>query len=159
MTVDESDIILDYGSTISLFKDKTYLEDFQDANQNLVMETNAGSKLITQTGKVPGYGDVWYDAEAISNLFSVSDMVKKGHRVFLDTDIENTFVVRSRDGKTIKFPVDSRGLYVKEDVFRDGNYSDDSDEDNYPGVKQTTTRLEEDSDDEDVMPSLEERGN
>ena len=59
---------------------------------------------------------MWYDDEAISNLFSVSDMVKKGHSVFLDTDLDNAFVVRSKEGKTIRFPVDSRGLYIKATV-------------------------------------------
>ena len=74
----------------------------------------------------------------------------------MDTDLENPFVVRSKAGKTIKFPVYLRGLYVKETVYKDGKYSDISNDD-YPGLK-TTTHLEEDSDDEDVMPSLEERG-
>ena len=50
-TEEQLDIILDSGSTISLFKDKTYLEDLQDTNQNLVMGTNAGSKLITKPEK------------------------------------------------------------------------------------------------------------
>ena len=72
---------------------------------------------------------------------------------FLDTDLYNAFLVRSKEGKTIRFPVDSRGLYVKETVYEDGNFSDDSDEDDYPGLK-PTTHLEEDSNDDDVMPSL-----
>ena len=66
MTKLQSDILLDSGSTISLFKDKTYLTNVENSKQHLVMETNAGSKMITKTGSVPGYGDVWFDKQVIA---------------------------------------------------------------------------------------------
>ena len=53
--------------------------------------------------------------------------------------------------------MESRGLYVKETVYEDGKFSDDSNEDDYPGLK-PTTHLEEDSDNDDVVTSLIERG-
>ena len=31
---------------------------------------------------------MWYDGDAISNLFSVSDMAKKGHTVILNSDLD-----------------------------------------------------------------------
>ena len=61
-----------------------------------------------------GYGKVWYDDSAISNLFSVSDLVNRGHRVKIDTDIKNKFLVQTNKCIIIRFPVDKRGLYVKE---------------------------------------------
>ena len=91
----QKDIIIDSGSSISLFKDKEYLKKLENAKQRLVMETNAGSKFIKHKGKIPGYGQVWYDDEAISNLFSISDMAKKGHILTIETDLDNAFIVKS----------------------------------------------------------------
>ena len=39
----------------------------------LVMGTNARRKFINEKGLVEGYGEVWFDKQAISNLFSLSD--------------------------------------------------------------------------------------
>ena len=57
---------------------------------------------------------MWYDKQAVSNLFSLSDVVKKGMHVFYDSDIADEFKVTTNEGRTILFPVDRRGLYVKE---------------------------------------------
>ena len=44
--------------------------------------------------------------------------MKKGHTVLLNTDLDNAFIVKSKDGRSIRFPVDERGLYVKENVLK-----------------------------------------
>ena len=74
------------------------MTNLERAAQRLVVETNIGSKVIEQKGTIPGYGQVWYDGDAISNLFSVSDMVKKGHTVILNTDLDNAIIVKTKDG-------------------------------------------------------------
>ena len=75
----EPDILLDSGSTISLFKDKQFLEKVWEAKTNLLMETNAGSKLITMQGEIKGFGKVWYNKDAVSNLLGLDDVVRQGH--------------------------------------------------------------------------------
>ena len=45
---EEPDILLNSGSIISLFKDDGYLEDVKNAKNRLVMETNAGSRMISR---------------------------------------------------------------------------------------------------------------
>ena len=77
----EPDILMDCGSTISLFRDKQFLKGLREAKRNLKMNTNAGSKWISQEGNVPGYGPVYYDGQAISNLFSMSEVINRGYRV------------------------------------------------------------------------------
>jgi hypothetical protein len=58
------------------------------------MATNAGTKITTQEATVPGYGSVWYDEDAIANISSLANMVKKnGFRVVYDSDIENAFIL------------------------------------------------------------------
>ena len=78
------------------------------ADNKLVMETNAGSKIIQEKGSIPGYGDVWYDGDAVSNLFSQSDMVKRGMRIVYDSQKANEFIVWTRDQHKIKFLVNTR---------------------------------------------------
>ena len=132
------------------------------ADNKLVMETNAGSKIIQEKGSIPGYGDVWYDADAVSNLFSLSDMVKRGMRVVYDSQKGNEFIVWTKDQRKIKFPVDERGLYVKEKykelqerLSEEEEEDSDSDDDEPP----TLMRVDlDDSDDEsmddDEAPAL-----
>ena len=82
-------------------------------------------------------------------MFSLSDMVNNGHRIQLDTHLENAFLVTSRDGKTIRFPVDERGLYVKETVYETNGYtSEDSDDEEPPDLVPRYPEDESDSDDE-----------
>ena len=57
----EPDILMDCGSTISLFKDDQFLRGVRAARRNLRMDTNAGSKLVCKEGNVPGYGPVYFD--------------------------------------------------------------------------------------------------
>ena len=71
------------------------------------METNAGKKEINSQGDVPGYGTVYHNSKAMTNLFSLSDMVKKRHRVYLDTNKENRFVTKGPDGRISRFPCDA----------------------------------------------------
>ena len=45
----------------------------------------------------------------------MSSMVKTGHRVFIDTDIENSFLVTNKKtAKITKFLCDKCGLYVRQ---------------------------------------------
>ena len=53
------------------------------------METNAGNKNIDEQGKVINYGTSFYDESALTNIFGMFDMVRKGNRVFIDTYIDN----------------------------------------------------------------------
>ena len=57
------------------------LQEVKRADTKLLMETNAGIKAITEKGNVSGYGPVWYDPTAISNILSLSEMVRRGHHV------------------------------------------------------------------------------
>ena len=103
---EEPEILLDSGSTISLFKDSSYLKETWMTDSRLVMETNAGRKVIDQKGMIPGYGEVWYDNQVVSNLFSLSDVIKKGMRVHFDSNIANEFIVTTQEGRTIRFTED-----------------------------------------------------
>ena len=112
--VKEPEIVLDSGSTISLFKERRMLEEVKHADTKLLMETNAGTKAITEKGNVPGYGQVWYDPTAISNILSLSEMVRRGNHVMYDSNIADEFVVTTNSGKILTFHVNHQGLYTKD---------------------------------------------
>ena len=78
-TEEKEEIILDSGSTISLFRDKKLLKDIRFAKNSLLMLTNAGKKQITKQGDIPGFGRVWFDPSAVANLFSLSDVIRRGN--------------------------------------------------------------------------------
>ena len=116
---EEPDILLDSGSTISLFKDRIFLNRVWSPRAKLLMETNAGSKVMKLKGEIEGFGEVWFDEEAVSNLMALCDLVRRGHRVTYDSDVEDAFVVHVRDAKgrilrQIYFKANNKGLYVKQ---------------------------------------------
>jgi hypothetical protein len=75
----------------------------------LEVSTN-GSKLFTnQKAMVPNYGEVWYNPNAVTNIFSLSKMEKK-HQITYDSTKEKAFTVHLPN-KTVKFTKTSNGLY------------------------------------------------
>ena len=63
-------IIIDNGSTINLFGNPDLVNNIRKSESKLTMSTNAGSKTNNVKAEVPGIGDVWFDKEAIANIFS-----------------------------------------------------------------------------------------
>ena len=110
------DKILDSWSTVSLMKDPEKVEDIKQRKVNVLMSTNAGSKIIDKEATRKGCGKVLYDPDAITNLRSLSEMVKRGYCVQMDTNLDNSFLTTSRDGEEIKFTCNDKGLYVLAEV-------------------------------------------
>mgnify|MGYP002176679840 FL=1 len=105
-------ITLDNGSTLSLFSNPQLVEDIRTTDKTLVLATNAGIKHSNQEATVPGFGKVYYDKDAIANIFGFSDLKKK-HRITYDSDKEDAFIVHM-DDEIIKFECSPEGLYQYE---------------------------------------------
>ena len=103
-------IILDNGSTLSLFSNPELVERIQESKNILEMATNAGTRVSNKEADVPGFGTVWYDERAIANIFGFADLVKK-HRITYDSGKEDAFLVHMVD-KVIKFKWTPEGLYA-----------------------------------------------
>ena len=111
------ELILDSGSSISLVKSKALLVDevVVKCKNPIIMETNSRDKNVDEEGEVIDYGTSFFDESVLTNIFGLSDMVKKGHKVFINNDIGNTFIVTNKkSGRVSKFPCDVHGLYVRE---------------------------------------------
>ena len=140
----EPEIVLDSGSTISLFKESKMLEEVKHAHTQLLMETNAGTKAITEKGIIPGYGPVWYDLTTVSNIFSLSKMVRRGNHVKYDSNIADEFVVTTNAGKVLTFHANEQGLYTK----------DRSDSIPPPCLMRDAQEEEDNNNNDDVPPPL-----
>ncbi len=81
-------IILDTGSTMTLFANPNLVEDIKTTNKTLLLATNAGMKENNKQANVPGFGGVWYDPNAIVNIFGFAEMVDK-HQITSDSDKED----------------------------------------------------------------------
>ena len=66
-------IILDNGSTLSIFGNPDLVNNIRESDVTLQLATNAGTQESNQVAEVPGYGQVWYDSRAIANIFGLSD--------------------------------------------------------------------------------------
>ena len=106
----KNSILLDNGSTLSIFTNPELVENIKNSSQTLAMATNAGVRISNQEATVPEFGKVWYDEEAIANIFGLADLIKKGHRITFDSNIENAFIVHLPD-KIVKFEATPEGLY------------------------------------------------
>jgi hypothetical protein len=105
-------ITLDNGSTLSLFSNPDLVEDIQTSRKTLVLATNAG---VTQSNKevtVLGFGKVYFDKDAIVNIFRLSDL-KKQYWIAYDSKKEDAFLIHM-ENKIIKFKYSPEGLYQYE---------------------------------------------
>jgi ribosomal protein L16 Arg81 hydroxylase len=69
-------ITLDNGSTLSLFLNPKLVQDIRTSNKTLSLATNAVVKESNREANVPGFGKVYYDEDAIANIFGFSDLKK-----------------------------------------------------------------------------------
>ena len=70
---------------------------------------------------VPGYGEVWYDPNAITNIFSLAEMEKK-YCITYNSCKEKAFVVDLPD-KKLKFMQSSNGLFIYKPNYKTNNKS------------------------------------
>ena len=68
-------ITLDNGSTLSLFCNPDLVENIRESKMILKMHTNAGSKLSNQQATALEFGTVWFQEDAITNIFGFGDLV------------------------------------------------------------------------------------
>ena len=105
-------IILNNGSSLSLFCNPGLVHDIKPSHKRMILAMNAGSKQHSTKATVPGFGEVWFDPEAIANIFGFAEMRKK-HQITYDSDKEDAFLVYTENG-IIKFKVTQEGLYEYE---------------------------------------------
>jgi hypothetical protein len=102
-------ILLDNQSTVSLFCNRDYVGNVWSVEKPLELATNAGILKTNQKAFVKGFGEVWFDSRAITNIFSFAEMEDK-HRITYNSTNESAFLVELQD-KIVKFKQSDNGLY------------------------------------------------
>jgi hypothetical protein len=103
-------ILLDNGSTLSLFGSPNMVKNIRELKTTRELATNALTTTTKQIADVPGFGTVWYGKTAIANIFGLSDLKKK-HRITFDSEKEDAFIVHTDKGN-VKFKCNPEGLYT-----------------------------------------------
>lgn len=81
----EPEVILDSGSLISLATDECLLKNIRKCKQGILMQTNVGTEYVTQEGDDVLAETVYFCPTALTNLYGVSDIVKRGNHVYIYT--------------------------------------------------------------------------
>ena len=58
VTDNDRSVILDSGSTISLFKSKDLVTEIRDTKDKIQLETNGGTRIVDKEGQIKGFGKV-----------------------------------------------------------------------------------------------------
>lgn len=103
-------ILLDSGSTVNIFSNPHLVGNIKyTPDERMEMSTNAGLQVTMHKANVLDYGEIWYDSNAISNIFSLQKMAKH-HRVTYDSWQEDAFYIHLPH-KVVKFKASENGLY------------------------------------------------
>ena len=98
---------------MSIFHDRELVSGIRKARQPIKIATNTGSRAVYNEADVEGFGTVWYDDNAIANIFALKD-IKKRHRVTYDSDKEDAFIIHNSDKlqECTKFECNAQGIYA-----------------------------------------------
>ena len=112
-----TEILLDTGSTCSVFNNRKMLINVRKAKRKLVANTNGGPHVCDMEGELPGFFKVWFNPQSMINILSFAD-VRKRFRITIDTEKESTFLVHIGRGRPLRFNEVDSGLYL----FDKSNY-------------------------------------
>ena len=82
----------------------------------MAIATNGGVLETDMMGYLPGYGDVWFHKDAISNILSLANVSKK-YRITYDSNTDNIFKVHKPD-HIVNFYKSDSGLWYHDTTER-----------------------------------------
>ena len=103
-------ILLDSQSSFDLFCNPQMVTDIKVSINSPHLATNGGILVVHKKAMVPNYGEVCFEENAMTNVFSLANMAAK-HRVQFDSDEENAFIMHTPQ-KKVKFLHTMENLYV-----------------------------------------------
>jgi len=88
------------------------VHDIRPSRRPIGMQTNAGTKRLNITAKVPGFREVWHDPTNMANIIGFSAMKDKVKHIQCDLNVEDAFIVTHENDDTAKFPRTKEGLHA-----------------------------------------------
>ena len=79
----------------------------------MTIQCNAGCRKASFVGHLAGYGDVWYDPNAVANILSLGRVTRR-FKVTFDSEGSDGFIVHLPNGRVRRFKQTERGLYASQ---------------------------------------------
>lgn len=109
----DGSIGLDSLSALDLFCDARKLINIREAPRVMKIQCNAGYKEVAQIGHLSGYGDVWFDKNAVANILSLGRVTKRFKVTFKSAGSEG-FILHLPGGRKRCFKKTKRGLFASQ---------------------------------------------
>lgn len=100
-------------STVDVFGESRLLANIRTVRDRIRVVHNASEVVVTKMGDLGGYGPVWYHADAMTNILSLSNVQKK-YQVLYDSTFGDFFTMERGDGSTRVFRPTQKGLYASQ---------------------------------------------
>ena len=105
------DILIDSGSTCSVFCDADLLENISGSAHTLRAVTNGGYQDSNQRGSFPDFFDVWFNSDCMLNILAWCD-VSNHFRITTDLSVAHEIYVHIGDGAVVTFRQVETGLFL-----------------------------------------------
>ncbi len=103
-------ILLDNQSSVTVFCNKGMVNNIHESKESMHLATNGGTLMTTKKADLPHWGKVWFNDQAITNIFSYAEMLDK-YRITYDSKDDDAFIVHLT-GKPVQFERLGNNLYV-----------------------------------------------
>lgn len=105
-------VLLDTGSTVSVFCNAKFVENIRQASETLEVHTNAGTFKSNQVADLPWHNEivVWYDPKAITNVLSFASLAEH-FKIQYNNEVDDVFRVHTQKG-ILEFKQVSEKLYL-----------------------------------------------
>ena len=107
----DTDILLDTGSTFSVFKNHQMVLNIRESRRTLKAYTNGGRQDSNRVADLPGFFTVWFNPNSMINILAFSDVCKK-FRITTDTALGKFMTVHLSPTRQMIFKEVESGLYL-----------------------------------------------